>query len=163
MVVHPTVFKRLKRFYDPTIAVSKCRYCTLNNECMAFGCTRTSLSSATRRNSTSFRCTPGVHLCSAHGLRVNVNRKSCSTLQTLLLKDGRTIQNVWRTQSGDVARKHQMSLEDTDERFAKRRRSGLRLQKYVRNLRLEQVNAIDGINQILNYLSSTEDVTEHHS
>jgi len=149
-----TVFKRLQDFYDPKKSSCQCQYCIRNNECMASGCTKKTLDSATSRNSTSFRCTPGGHLCSKHGLLINVNRKTCATLHTLVLKDGRIVQNVWRSQSGVVARKRCRSNEDSIERFNIRRKKVAQLEKYIKRLNLESMSADDGINKVIAFLAN---------
>ena len=99
---YEVVKKRLTRFYDPERTLTKCMYCACNEVCMARGCNARPLDSATERFSTSHRCTPGLHLCSKHGQAYNVNRTTCSTVSTLLLDDGRTVRNVWATESGAV-------------------------------------------------------------
>lgn len=152
---YEVVKKRLTRFFDPERTLTKCLYCACNNVCMARGCNARPLDSSTERFSTMHRCTPGVHLCSKHGQAINVNRKTCSTVSTLLLDDGRTIRNVWASQPGHVTRKRHLRHEDTKERYKQRRTEATtRLNKYVQHLGIGDLNAKEGMDVMIEFLTN---------
>jgi len=146
---YAAVVNRLTCFFDPRRSKCGCPYCVANDVCMAIGCARHPIGTATALHSATFRCTPGLHLCGKHGLGVNVNRRTCSTNHTLVLKDNRTRRNVWLEETSHVSRKCSPALEDTRASCRKRLLAVNRLKVYGKRMRLEEVPAGEAIAQVL--------------
>lgn len=86
----------------------KCSFCGVNAQCMVIGCTKTPLQQwcplvsvgnkqiSLGESTATFRCSPGLHCCNAHGLQLNTCRKTERTAGVFALKDGRVVRNIYR-------------------------------------------------------------------